>query len=57
MKYRVELITVLASDQKALTQVQQKINQWMTIGLLKKYEIISAGDNVIFNILLNKTEA
>lgn len=57
MKYRVEIITVLASEQKAITQVQQKINQWMTIGLLKKYEILSCGENIIFNILLKKVEA
>ena len=51
---RVELVSVLASDKKVLTAMQQKINQWITIGKLKKYEIHTAGEHIIFNIAMLK---
>lgn len=51
---KVNIITVLASDQAALTAVQQKINQWLTVKLLAKYEIHSTGTHVVFNIALKK---
>lgn len=51
--YKVLIESVLASDQKALTAIQMKINQWITTGILKKYDIHTAGDYIIFNILKN----
>ena len=56
MKYRVEIITVPADNQKSITQVQQKINQWLTTGLLKKYKVIPCGNSLVFNICLIKQE-
>lgn len=56
MKYRVEIITVPADDQKSITGVQQKINQWLTTGLLKKYKIIPCDNRLVFNICLIKQE-
>ena len=52
--YKVLIESVLASDQKALTAIQMKINQWITTGILKKYDIHTAGDYIIFNILKKK---
>ena len=51
---RVEIVSVLASDKKGLTAMQQKINQWITIGKLKKYEIHTAGEYIVFNIAMLK---
>ena len=52
--HRVNIVTIDASDQKALTQMQQKINQWLTTNLLVKYEIHTTSINIVFNILLKK---
>ncbi len=54
MKCSVKIISVLASDEKALTKAQMQINQWITTGILKKYEIHTAGEYVIFNICKKK---
>jgi hypothetical protein len=51
---KVQIFTVAADDQKGLTAIQQKINQWITVGLLKKYEMHTTASQVVFNILLNK---
>ena len=51
---RVEIVSVLASDKKGLTAMQQKINQWITIGKLKKYDIHTTGEYVVFNIAMVK---
>jgi len=51
---KVKIISVPASDEKALTQVQQKINQWITTKVLRKYEMHTTGEYVIFNICLWK---
>jgi hypothetical protein len=51
---KVQIFSVNADDQAALTQVQQKLNIWLTTGLLKKYEIHTTSNQVVFNILLNK---
>jgi len=52
--YKVDIISVAGDNQQELTKVQAKINQWMTNGLLMKYEIIPCGNNVIFNICKKK---
>lgn len=53
-EYKVLIESILASDQKALTKMQAKINQWMTTGLLKKYEMHTTSEHVVFNILKKK---
>jgi hypothetical protein len=53
---KVLIVSVLASDQKALTSQQAKLNQWITTGLLVKYEIHTTGEYVVFNICMNKQE-
>ena len=52
--FRVDIITVAGDNQAELTKVQAKINQWMTQGSLKKYEMISCGNNIVFNICRKK---
>jgi hypothetical protein len=51
---KVKIFSVKAEDNSSLTSVQTKINQWITTGLLKKYEIHTTGTHVIFNICLKK---
>ena len=51
---KVQIITCLASDQTAITAVQQKINQWLTTKLLAKYEMHSTATHIVFNICLKK---
>lgn len=50
-KYRVVIEAVAPN---AVGSMQKKINQWITTGLLKKYELHTCGDVVVFNILLRK---
>jgi len=52
---RVDIISIPADDQTAITAVQQKINQWLTKNELKKYEIHTTATHVVFNIARNKT--
>ena len=54
MDYKVVIDSIKADDASGLTKQQTKINQWITTGILKKYEIHTAGEYVIFNILRNK---
>ena len=53
-KYRVDFFSVPCDDQKAITAVQQKINQWMTIGMLKKYSVHTTATHIVFNICRKK---
>ena len=54
MDYRVDIISVAADNLSELMKVQTKINQWITTGLLKKYDIHTTSTHVVFNILRNK---
>lgn len=54
MNYRVDIITVSGDNQAELTKVQTKINQWITTGSLKKYEVHTTATHVIFNIARKK---
>lgn len=54
---KVIIKSVPSTDTKQITKVQQLINQWITNGLLRKYEMHTCNDNVIFNICRYKTEA
>ncbi len=53
-KYRVQLISVNNGDVEGLKEVQKKINQWMTTGLMVKYTLHASSDQFLFNILLKK---
>ena len=53
---KVQIFTVKADDQAALTAVQQKLNTWLTTDILKKYEIHTTATHVIFNVLMRKGE-
>jgi hypothetical protein len=52
--FKIKLVTVKSNDQQGLTKVQAQLNQWITTGLLAKYEIHTTGVDVIFNICLRK---
>jgi len=54
MNNKIVIESILASDAKALTQMQQKINTWITTGLLIKYELHTTSDRVVFNICMKK---
>ena len=51
---KVTIISVLASDQKALVDVQKKLNQWMTTGLLRKYTTDATATHIVYNICTRK---
>jgi hypothetical protein len=52
--YRIDLFSVLASDAKALMQMQTRLNQWLTAGTMKKYDVHTTGEYVIFNVCRTK---
>ena len=54
--YRVDIFSFLASDAGELTKMQTRINQWVTAGTLKKYEIHTAGEYIIFNVARLKSQ-
>tara|TARA_R110000803_G_scaffold67338_1_gene129022 strand:+ start:361 stop:531 length:171 start_codon:yes stop_codon:yes gene_type:complete len=54
MKIKVQLFSVPCDEPSALTAVQQKLNQWQTIGLLIKYEMHTTATHIIFNVALRK---
>ena len=47
-------VKILCVKADGIASIQKSINQWMTTGLLIKYEIIPNGDEYLFNILLRK---
>jgi hypothetical protein len=51
---KVQIFSVPCTDQTALTAVQQKINQWITVGLLKKYQMHTTSSHIVFNVCLKK---
>lgn len=51
MKKRV-IIQAVSLDE--LPEMQKKINQWLTTGLLLKYQMHVVGDKIVFNICLKK---
>ena len=52
--YRVLIESISASNTAQLRDMQKKINQWITAGLLVKYEMHISGAIVIFNVALLK---
>lgn len=45
--YRIDLELVNSSDQKEITKVQQKLNQWITTNVLVKYKTTPLGNGLI----------
>ena len=50
VNFKVEIISVECSDSKAIVGVQQKINVWITTGVLVKYEMLTTATHIVFNI-------
>lgn len=55
--YKVIFRVINVSDTETLTKMQQTINQWITIGKLKKYKTTPVGDNVLFELCVLKDKA
>lgn len=53
-KYKVEFVVIDITNSKELKNMQRKINAWITIGKLRKYEVHTAGNSVFFNLCLYK---
>ena len=51
---KVIIESILASDDKALTKMQAKLNTWITTSLLIKYELHTTATHVVFNICMKK---
>jgi hypothetical protein len=54
--YRIDLFSILASDSAELTKMQTKLNQWLTAGTLKKFQVHATATHVIFNVCRRKTQ-
>lgn len=50
VNYKVEIISVECADAKGIKDVQQKINVWITTGILVKYEMLTTATHIVFNI-------
>jgi len=51
---RVQIFSVPCNEAEAITAVQKKINQWLTTGLLIKYEMHTTATHIVFNVALRK---
>jgi len=55
MRTDIKLVLELVSGtQSDLTKMQAKLNQWITTGLLVKFETQVMGDMMLFKIILKK---
>lgn len=54
--YKVEIVSIESTNADGITAIQKKINQWITTGILAKYEIHTTSTHVIFNICCKKSE-
>lgn len=52
--YKVIFRSILVTDSETLTKMQQTINQWLTIGKLKKYKTTACGDHIFFELCVLK---
>ena len=52
--YKVLIEPISATDTAKLREMQKKLNQWITTGLLVKYEMHVSGAIIIFNVALLK---
>jgi hypothetical protein len=55
-KFRVDMELVDSTDKKSLVAMQAKLNQWITKGVLAKYEIHIVGTFILYNICRLKEE-
>lgn len=53
---RIDIYTIAVIDKAELTKMQTRLNQWMTAGTLKKYEIHTTSEYVIFNVCRKKED-
>jgi hypothetical protein len=53
---RVDLFSVHAADSNEIMKMQTKLNQWLTTGILIKYEIHTAGEYIVFNVCRKKEQ-
>jgi hypothetical protein len=54
--HRVDIFSIKASESVELTKMQAKLNQWITIGILIKYEIHTTSEYVVFNVCRKKEQ-
>lgn len=52
--YRIDLFSILASDSKELIKMQTRLNQWLTAGTLKKYDVHTTSEYIVFNVCRSK---
>lgn len=52
--YRVDLFFVKNDNSQELTQMQTRLNQWITAGSLLKFDITACGDTFLFRVLRKK---
>ena len=55
--HKVIFKAILVTDSETLTKMQQTINQWITIGKLKKYKTSTAGEYIFFELCVLKDKA
>lgn len=55
--YKVIFKSILVTDSETLTKMQTTINQWITIGKLKKYKTSVAGNYIFFELCIIKDKA
>jgi hypothetical protein len=52
--YKVIFRVINITDAETLTKMQQTINQWITIGKLRKYKTTPVGDSILFELCVIK---
>lgn len=52
--HRVDLFFVKNDNSQELTQMQTRLNQWITAGSLLKFDITACGDTLLFRVLRKK---
>jgi len=52
--HRVDLFFVKNDNSQELTQMQTRLNQWITAGSLLKFDITACGDTFLFRVCRKK---
>lgn len=55
--YKVIFRAININDSETLTKMQTNINQWLTIGKLKKYKTTPCGEFIFFELCVLKDKA
>ena len=55
--YKVIFKVISISDSESITKMQKTINQWITIGKLKKYKTTAVADSILFELCVLKDKA